>query len=147
MVVDAHVGVSGGPNTSGGTRIIRRRTARFSPREIGVHALDRRDGPIRLGGPGGSRNQHRKRSPFTPSILDNKAIGKTLAGLDMPPASRILAKVNPDASLLRVETPASRPLPGAGGCARCGRGEGGRPPHSGRRAPARPYGSPTPSLH
>src|SRR3989442_389898 len=52
MVVDAHVGVSGGPNTSGGTRIIRRRTARFSPREIGVHALDRRDGPIRLGRPG-----------------------------------------------------------------------------------------------
>src|SRR5213594_3163632 len=46
---DAHVGVSGGPNTSGGARIIWRRTAGFSPREIGVRALDRRDAPMPFG--------------------------------------------------------------------------------------------------
>src|SRR5438309_2033092 len=44
------------------------------------------------GGPGGYRNQHRKRSPLTPPLLEDKPIGKTLAGLDKPPAGRTHCK-------------------------------------------------------
>src|SRR2546427_7158158 len=80
------------------------------------------------------------------AILDDKAIGKTLAGLDKPPASRILAKVDLDASLLRLETPAPRPLLGAGDCTWSGRGECGRPPDGRRRTHARRNVSAPPAL-
>src|SRR3989475_11948011 len=58
-----------------------------------------------------------------------------------------IAKVDSDASLLRLETPAPRPVPGAGDRARSSRGECGRPPDGGRRTDARRNVSATPGLH
>src|SRR5437879_13028828 len=58
-----------------------------------------------------------------------------------------IPKVDPDASLLRLETPAPRPLLGAGDCAWSGRGECGRPPDGRGRTHARRNVSAPPGLH
>src|SRR5439155_1531604 len=72
----------------------------------------------------------------------------TLFRVLISPRPRVrIAKVNPDGSLLRLETPAPRPLPGAGDRARSGRGECGRPPDGGRRPHARRNVSAPPGLH
>src|SRR3989475_1186827 len=58
-----------------------------------------------------------------------------------------IAKVDSDASLLRLETPAARPLLRAGDGAWSGRRECGRPPDGGRRTHARWNVSAPPGLH
>src|SRR3989449_5764843 len=73
-----------------------------------------------------------------------KPWGSLLRVLISPPPRVRIAKVDLDASLLRLETPATRPLLGAGDCAWSGRGECGRPPdgrwrtHARRNVPAPP---------
>src|SRR5712692_12121191 len=71
------------------------------------------------------------------SLLQIKPSGRLLRVLISPRSRVHIAKVDPDASLLRLETPAPRPLLGAGDCARRGRGECGRPPDGGWRPHAR----------
>src|SRR5881409_2786273 len=66
-----------------------------------------------------------------------KPSGRLLRVLISPPPRVRIAKVDPDASLLRLETPAPRPLLGAGDCTWSGRGECGRPPDGRRRTHAR----------
>src|SRR5438034_10272372 len=79
MDEDAHVGVSGGPNTSGGARIIWRRTAGFSPREIGVRALDRSAARMPFGLVEWDRSQYRNGRPSMPHIQGIKPLGQCLA--------------------------------------------------------------------
>ena len=65
----------------------------------------------------------------------------------MPPRLRTTPpRCNPDASLLRLETPAACPVPGARDCARNGRCEYRRPESDGRRPPSRRNVSSTPGL-
>src|SRR5881396_3985236 len=66
-----------------------------------------------------------------------KPSGRLLRVLISPPPRVRIAKVDLDASLLRLETPAPCPLLGAGDCAWSGRGECGRPPDGRRRTHAR----------
>src|SRR5438093_7707857 len=76
-----------------------------------------------------------------------KPSGRLLRALISPRPRVRIAKVDPDASLLRLETPAPRPLLGAGDCARSGRGECGRPTDGRRRPHARRNVSAPPALH
>src|SRR5256712_1588653 len=76
-----------------------------------------------------------------------KPSGRLLRVLISPPPRVRIAKVDLDASLLRLETPATRPLLGAGDCAWSGRGECGRPPDGRRRTHARRNVSAPPGLH
>src|SRR2546428_2268570 len=76
-----------------------------------------------------------------------KPSGRLLRVLISPPPRVRIAKVDLDASLLRLETPATRPLLGAGDCAWSGRGECGRPPDGGWRPHARRNVSAPPGLH
>src|SRR6266571_7571409 len=83
-----------------------------------------------------NQGRERKFSSRTPDHI--KPSGRLLRALISHPARVRIAKVaNPDASLLRLETPATRPLPGAGHCARSGRGDRCRPPESEWRPHAR----------
>src|SRR6266511_2267830 len=83
-----------------------------------------------------NQTRERKFSSRTPDHI--KPSGRLLRALISHPARVRIAKVaSPDASLLRLETPATRPLPGAGHCARSGRGERCRPPESEWRPHAR----------
>src|SRR3989454_5587055 len=75
-----------------------------------------------------------------------KPSGRVLRALISPRPRVRIAKVDPDASLLRLETPAPRPLSGPGGRARSGRGEFGRPPDGRRRTHARRNVSAPPGL-
>src|SRR5438093_7446261 len=76
-----------------------------------------------------------------------KPSGRLLRALISPRPRVRIAKVDPDASLLRLETPAPRPLLGAGDCARSGRGECGRPTDGRRRPHARRNVSAPPGIH
>src|SRR3989454_2156101 len=75
-----------------------------------------------------------------------KPSGRLLRALISPRPRVRIAKVDPDASLLRLETPAPRPLLGAGDGAWSGRGECGRPPDGRRRTHARRNVSAPPGL-
>src|SRR5207245_713317 len=66
-----------------------------------------------------------------------KPSGRLFRVLISPRTRVCVAKVDPDASVLRLETPATRPLRRGGDRTRNGRGEYRRPLESGRRARAR----------
>src|SRR5207245_9066477 len=66
-----------------------------------------------------------------------KPSGRLFRVLISPRTRVCVAKVDPDASVLRLETPATRPLHRGGDRTRNGRGEYRRPLESGRRARAR----------
>src|SRR2546428_5330202 len=76
-----------------------------------------------------------------------KPSGRLLRALISPRPRVRTAKVDSDASLLRLETPAPRPLLRAGEGAWSGRGECARPPDGRRRTHARWNVSAPPGLH
>src|SRR6266480_2746254 len=93
----------------------------------------------------------RIRSPDEPTngrvATPDKALGKSVAGLDMHSCWRTdCQRCIPDASLLRLKTPATSPVPGARDRPRNGRGQHRRPESDGRRPPPRRNVSASPGL-